>query len=453
MKPTLSIQIGHQLTMTPQLQHAIKLLQLSALELQAEIETYIETNPLLERQEDTEQSDLAEIEAAFMAQSLSKPSQTLDSDTALDILQQRTTEPSLREHLTSQWNLTPVSETERVVGDLIIDAINENGYLETTLEEICLTLQSQFKIKVNEVHEVLLKVQKLDPIGVGARDLKETLMLQLRNLPATTPWRKQAIELVSLYLPVLGRRDYSALKRRLQVTLDELKQVIHLIQTLHPRPGSVIGKQESDYIVPDVFAVKQHRHWSVFLNPNNMPKLRINPEYINIAQRSSSSREHTFLKNHLQEAKWFLKSLEARNDTLIKVSQCIVDKQQGFLEHGDIAMKPLILQDIANEIGMHESTVSRITTQKFIHTPRGIYELKYFFSSHLETASGNDCSSRAIQALIKQFIDHENKTKPLSDHQLAVLLTEQGIKVARRTIAKYREAMAILPSNERKQIL
>lgn len=439
--------------MTPQLQQAIKLLQLSSLDLLTEIETYLETNPLLERQENSEQTDIAELEAAFASQTASKSTQPIDLDSAQDLMQQKASEPTLREHLIAQWELTPASEVERIIGETIIDAINDDGYLETTLDDLCLTLKYQFTITLDDVNEVLLKIQKLDPLGVGSRDLKENLQIQLRSLPLETPWRKESIILVSQYLPILARRDYTTLKRRLQLSLDNLKQVIHLIQTLNPRPGSLIGNQQADYMIPDVFVIKQNKKWVVILNPSSTPKIRINPEYMKIAQQSNSGNDQTFLKSHLQEARWFLKSLEARNETLIKVTQCIVDKQPGFLEHGDIAMKPLILQDVASDIEMHESTVSRITTQKFMYTPRGIYELKYFFSSHLSTDSGNDCSSRAIRALIKQFIAHENKAKPLSDHQLSVLLAEQGIKVARRTIAKYRETMAVLPSNERKQIL
>jgi RNA polymerase sigma-54 factor len=298
---------------------------------------------------------------------------------------------------------------------------------------------------------VLNRIQRFEPIGVGARNLSESLKIQLEHLPDFI-WKNKAKELVTHHLILLGKRDYAALKRKLGLSLEDLKEVIHCIQALNPRPGTNIGNKTAQYIVPDVYAFKKEERWQVELNPVCTPHLQINNHYASLIKRSDSSKDNQFLRNQLLEARWFLKSIENRNDTLLKVARCIVKEQQDFLEHGEQAMKPLILNDIASVLEMHESTISRVTTQKYLYTPRGTFELKYFFSSHVGT-QGEECSSTAIRALIKKFIAHENPHKPLSDHKLSSLLADLGIPVARRTIAKYREAMNLAPSNERKQLI
>ena len=285
------------------------------------------------------------------------------------------------------------------------------------------------------------------------RDLGECLLLQLRQLPAKTPWLNEAKRLVSDYIDLLGSRDYSQLMRRMKLKEDDLRQVIELIQSLNPRPCSQISANEPEYVVPDVLVRKHNERWLVELNQEAVPRLRVNPQYAGFVRRADTSADNTFMRNQLQEARWFIKSLQSRNETLMKVATQIVEHQRGFLDYGDEAMKPLVLHDIAEAVGMHESTISRVTTQKFMHTPRGIYELKYFFSSHVSTSEGGECSSTAIRAIIKKLVAAENQKKPLSDSKIAGLLEAQGIQVARRTVAKYRESLGIAPSSERKRLI
>jgi len=299
---------------------------------------------------------------------------------------------------------------------------------------------------------VLHRIQNFDPPGVGARDLKETLLLQIKQFPLESPWLKPAQELIEKHFDLLANREYSQLTRRLKISEEELKQILHLIQSLNPRPGSQITASKPEYIIPDVIVSKHNGKWKVELNPDAAPRLRVNPHYASLIKQVHNSEDNTCLKNHLQEARWFIKSLLSRNETLLKVATSIVARQTDFLEHGEEAMKALVLHDIAEAVGMHESTISRVTSKKYMHTPRGIFELKYFFSSHVSTSSGGECSATAIRALIKKLITTENTNKPLSDSKLAAILGDQGINVARRTVAKYREAMAIPPSNERKRL-
>lgn len=298
-----------------------------------------------------------------------------------------------------------------------------------------------------------ISVPVLDFPIPGARDLRECLLLQLRQLDADTPWLTEAKRLTGDYLDLLGSRDYSQLMRRLKLKEDDLRQVIELIQSLNPRPCSQISANEPEYVVPDVLVRKHNERWLVELNQEAVPRLRVNPQYAGFVRRADSSADNTFMRNQLQEARWFIKSLQSRNETLMKVATQIVEHQRGFLEYGDEAMKPLVLHDIAEAVGMHESTISRVTTQKFMHTPRGIYELKYFFSSHVSTSEGGECSSTAIRAIIKKLVAAENQKKPLSDSKIAGLLEAQGIQVARRTVAKYRESLGIAPSSERKRLI
>ncbi len=499
MKPSLVLKMGQQLTMTPQLQQAIRLLQLSTLDLQQEIQEALESNPMLERQEEGEDFDNADPMADNVehAQAASAPEQpdhqetapTVDSldegdwgeripnelpvdtswediyqtsasslpsnsdDDEWDFTTRTSAGESLQEHLLWQLNLAPMSDTDRLIAVTLIDCINNQGYLEESLEEVLEAFDPELDIELDEVEAVLHRIQQFEPAGVGARDLRECLLLQLRQLDSATPWLSEAKRLTSDYLDLLGSRDYNQLIRRLKLKEDELRQVIELIQSLNPRPCSQISANEPEYVVPDVIVRKHNERWLVELNQESMPRLRVNPQYAGFVRRADSSADNTFMRNQLQEARWFIKSLQSRNETLMKVASQIVEHQRGFLEYGDEAMKPLVLHDIAEAVGMHESTISRVTTQKFMHTPRGIYELKYFFSSHVSTSEGGECSSTAIRAIIKKLVTAENQKKPLSDSKIAGLLEAQGIQVARRTVAKYRESLGIAPSSERKRLI
>ena len=490
MKQTLQLRLGQHLTMTPQLQQAIRLLQLSSLELQTEIQEALDANPLLEVDEDSEAesetaprdtpaSDSSPGEDADEAGS--EPSAAGESDIPEDLpvdstwddiydniaspvsapassADNREFEPisapgeSLQAHLRWQMQLTPFSDTDRAIAEFIIDSIGDDGYLTISTADVQQALAGELDIEENEVEAVLHQIQNFDPPGVGARDLRESLVLQLRQLPTDVDWREKAQELVESHFELLAHRDYGQLARRLEVGEAELAEILQLITSLNPRPGSQITADIPEYIIPDVVVTKVNGRWKVELNPDAAPRLRVNPHYASLVKKVQNSSDNTFLKNHLQEARWFIKSLMSRNETLLKVATAIVQRQTGFLEHGEEAMKALVLHDIAEAVDMHESTISRVTNKKYMHTPRGIFELKYFFSSHVSTSNGGECSATAIRALMKKLIAAENPRKPLSDSKLATLLSEQGINVARRTIAKYREALAIPPSNERKRL-
>jgi len=502
MKQSLQLKIGQQLTMTPQLQQAIRLLQLSTLDLQQEIQQALESNPLLEVSEednDLPGSDDGNTENDNTERAEAKESTTdnereenyepgeeswnedipneLTTDSSWDDTFQASTAPTapardddwepgdndtrdetLQDHLIWQLNLTPMSDADRLVAEAIIDGIEPDGYLTLSSEELLEQFQQQYpdsfgESEVDEIEAVLHRLQQFDPPGVAARDLSECLSIQLHQLEPDTPWRAEAIRLVEEHLQLLGNHDYKTLLRRMRVKEESLQEIIRLIQTLNPKPGAMINPSQSEYVIPDVVVTKVKGQWTVNLNPEAAPKLRINTQYADLIRRADNSSDNSFLKNHLQEARWFLKSLLSRNDTLLKVATEIVARQSDFLEHGEEAMKPMVLHDIAEAVSMHESTISRVTTQKYMHTPRGIFELKYFFSSHVSTSDGGAASSTAIRALIKKLVAAENPAKPLSDNKIAQLLDEQGINVARRTIAKYREAMAIPPSNERKRLV
>jgi RNA polymerase sigma-54 factor len=367
---------------------------------------------------------------------------------------QRSKSSTLLDHLLWQVELTTFSERDHAIAMAIIDSINEDGYLISSPEEIFQGLQSQLDdLDFDEVNAVLHRVQNFDPSGVAAIDLKDCLRLQIQQLPESTPYKEEALTLVTRYLDLLATHEQSKLMRKLGVTERQLDEVVALIRTLDPKPGAQIQDSDSEYVIPDVYVVKQNDKWVVNLNPDIAPKLRINPFYSSMIKRADNSKDNTCMKDHLQEARWFIKSLQSRNDTLLRVARCIVEKQTGFLEHGSIAMKSMVLRDIAEELELHESTISRVTTQKYMHTPNGIVEFKYFFSSHVSTEGGGECSSTAIRAFIKELISNENLAKPLSDSKMAELLKEKGINVARRTIAKYREAMLISSSSQRKRIL
>lgn len=484
MKQALHLRLGQHLTMTPQLQQAIKLLQLSTLELQTEIQEALDSNMMLEVAEDSEDNQAAKSETAEETAS-SSPSDDdslimqreeiptdlpVDSawDDIYDAIPQQTTASrefdsrefeipessgeSLQDHLIWQMELTPFSKTDHIIAETIIDSINDDGYLGTTTDDILQSLPDELEVELDEVEAVLHRIQNFDPLGVAARDLRETLSIQLKHLPIESDWQEKAQLLVENHFELLANRDYNQLMRRLGVSEDELKEILQLIQSLQPRPGSQITNSKPEYIVPDVIVKKVNDRWVVELNIDAAPKLRVNNHYASLIKKVNNSSDSTYMKNQLQEARWFIKSLLSRNETLLKVATCIVERQQGFLEYGEEAMKALVLHDVAEEVEMHESTISRVTTKKYMYTPRGIFELKYFFSSHVSTASGGECSATAIRALIKKLIAAEKPNKPLSDSKIANILEEQGINVARRTVAKYREAMSIPPSNERKRL-
>lgn len=513
MKQSLQLKLSQSLTMTPQLQQAIRLLQLSTLDLQQEIQTALESNPMLEVSEDDgplpdaeraesdalqarQESDTPESAGSSAAETGNSNENSAaaengaelndwDQDQGIpedlpvdtqwddiytsapvastvasnqpfnempDLENRETAGESLADHLRWQLNLTPMSDTDRFIAETLIDALDPGGLLTVSPEELLDGFDAELEIELDEIEAVRHRIQQFDPLGVASLDLQDCLMVQLAQYPADMPWREHAVRLVSRHLPLLATRDFNQLARRMQLREPDLKKVIDLIRSLNPRPGDSYEANTAEYIVPDVYVSKVKGVWRVELNPDIAPRIQINDRYAALIRRADNSSDNTFLKNNLQEARWFLKSLHSRNETLLKVATRIVEHQKGFLEAGEEMMKPLILADIASDVGMHESTISRVTTRKYMHTPRGIFELKYFFSSHLQTSEGGECSSTAIRAMIKKLVASENTRKPLSDNKIAKLLEELGIKVARRTIAKYREALAIPPSNERKRL-
>lgn len=512
MKASLQLKIGQQLTMTPQLQQAIRLLQLSTLDLQTEIQEALESNPMLEVEENehlpttspselTDQhdsianadltgqsnndtnfesssnkdsSDLSledhlnsntipetaadELPADSQWEDNYQPSAEIRSssgavDDDFDYDGRNSTTDNLQDHIMWQLNLTPMSDTDHEIAMALIDGLSDDGYLSIPLDDVLESLDESLEVDADEVLAVLHRLQQFEPSGVFAQDLQECLLLQLKQLPEKTPWLEEAKTVIGKYINLLGSKDYSQIMRKTKLSEDNLKSVLQLVQELTPRPGELIVSEQSEYVIPDVIVRKIKEEWRVDLNPDIAPKLRVNSEYASLVKRADNSPDNAYLKDNLQEARWFIKSLLSRNDTLLKVAKKIVEYQEDFFEIGDEGMKPLVLHDIAEAVDMHESTISRVTTQKFMHTPRGIFELKYFFSSHVSTSSGGECSSTAIRAMIKKLITEEPSKKPLSDNKLATILADKGIQVARRTVAKYREAMMIPPSNERKRLL
>jgi RNA polymerase sigma-54 factor len=482
MKHSINLKLGQHLSMTPQLQQAIRLLQMSTLDLQQEIQQALESNMMLEVEDEElgfqQIETLAEKKPENADTVTSEGSQTdmpdelpIDSswddvyeenfeagsnanNESADFETQRGNVSTLLDHLIWQLELTPCSERDHAIALAIIDSVNAEGYLTSSLEDIHQGLQDQIEdLELDEVQAVLHRVQNFDPSGVAALDLQDCLKIQLMQLPEKTPHRREALILVTCHLDLLANHDKTALMRQLSVTSDQLDHIVALIRSLDPKPGLQIQESESEYVIPDVYVSKRNNTWQVSLNPEVAPKLRINSEYSALIKRADESKDNQCMREHYQEAKWFIKSLQGRNDTLLRAARSIVARQTDFLEHGSIAMKPMILKDIAEELELHESTISRVTTQKYMHTPNGIVEFKYFFSSHVSTEAGGECSSTAIRAFIKELISGENPAKPLSDSKIADLLQEKGINVARRTIAKYREAMFIPSSSERKRTL
>jgi len=511
MKQSLQVKMGQSLAMTPQLQQAIKLLQLSTLELQTEIQSALESNPMLEMHEEEgaepRESDLAnesretreavrEAEKSAAEQKETSPElelvgenspanddvmpEDLPVDSGWDDIYDSATPTSsgtasssdseardftefhnagltsIQDHLNEQIRFAPLSERDQEIAETIIDAVDDNGYLIDNVDVLIDGLNRDIAdpdqlFVIDEFESVLHLVQHLDPAGCAARDASECMSIQLSQLePSAVVEHAQA--LVKKHLDLLAAHDFARLRRLLKINEEQLQSAITLIRSLNPRPGRQLVNDHDEYIVPDVFVKKIKGVWRVELNPDIAPKLGINALYAGMVKRADKSDDNNFMRNHLQEARWFIKSLQSRNETLLRVATAIVERQRSFLEYGDEAMKPLVLRDIAEQLSLHESTISRVTTHKYIHTPRGIFEFKYFFSSHVSTANGGECSATAIRAMIRKFIAAEDATKPLSDSKIANTLVAEGIQVARRTVAKYRESMSIPPSNERKRL-
>ncbi|MFN2381230.1 MAG: RNA polymerase factor sigma-54 [Guyparkeria sp.] len=491
MKAGLELRLGQSLAMTPQLQQSIRLLQLSTLELSLEIQQALDSNPLLETSEDErEEEETSESESGEEQDPGAQAGEELledrkdksadeqlvvdsswddyyeaDGGTALSasapgedydpFATQSTGEDSLRDHLLSQIHLASLSETDRRIATALIESIESSGYLEEPLEEIVALLKDELPgIDVEEVEATLHYIQQLDPLGVAARSLAECLIVQIDKRHAGDPAAADArAVLEGDWLEAIARRELAQVTKGLGISRERLEAALRLIQMLDPRPGLSIGDTAADYIKPDVIVTHREDGWHVDLNPEIAPRLRVNQTYASLIDRSSRGKDATYIRNHLQEARWFIKSLRSRNESLLNVAREIVRRQIEFFEQGEIAMKPLVLREIAETLELHESTVSRVTTNKYMLTPRGVFEFKYFFSSHVGTSDGGECSATAIRARIKKLVEEENPKKPLSDAKIATMLGGEGIDVARRTIAKYREAMGIASSTDRKRLI
>ena len=477
MKHSLQLRLSQHLTLTPQLQQSIRLLQLSTLELNQELERILQENPLLEREDDAREPPAAPAEPVAHAADAAPASDAAEADgpaaesdgsemSALDEAplpgyrdesedgehpQIAADAPTLRAHLLSQIALKKLSARDRQLVALLIDSLDDDGYLTQSLEELAALLPAELEIDLDELQIALKHLQHLEPAGVGARSLGECLALQLATLPQDTPHLAEALETARDHLETLAARDFARLKKLLRCDDAALRAVQKLITGLNPKPGRDFSSEETRYVVSDVIVKKVKGVWLAALNPDAMPRLRINRLYAEILQRNRNAGSQQ-LASQLQEAKWLIKNVQQRFDTILRVAQAIVDRQRQFLEHGEVAMRPLVLREIADTLSLHESTVSRVTTQKYMHTPRGIFELKYFFGSHVTTEAGGAASSTAIRALIKQLVAAENARRPLSDGQISEILSQQGIMIARRTVAKYRESLQILPANLRKSL-
>lgn len=478
MKHSLQLKLGQHLTLTPQLQQSIRLLQLSTLELSQELDQMLQDNPLLEREEEEDAgfnvADTPAHTAEAEAQSGETPApESSDTESATTLDDSDWNEYSsagsdedddgefskgsiagatLREHLLQQLSVSPLTPRDRTLVAALIDDLDESGFLTQPLADITDSLKPELEeLELAEVETALKHLQNMDPTGVGARNLAECLCLQLRALPVSTPARDDALRLTTHHLDLLAARDVGKLKKNLGIDDAALRAARGLILSLNPRPGAAYSLDDTHYVIPDVHVRKIKGMWVASLNVDAMPKLRVNQVYADILARHRESGGGQ-LASQLQEARWLIKNVQQRFDTILRVSQAIVDRQRHFFEHGEVAMRPLVLREIADAVELHESTISRVTTQKFMMTPRGLYELKYFFGSHVATESGGACSSTAIRALIKQLVSAESLKKPLSDGQLAEVLSQQGIVVARRTVAKYRESMQIPPANMRRAL-
>ncbi|HNP36992.1 MAG TPA: RNA polymerase factor sigma-54 [Woeseiaceae bacterium] len=457
LKPSLQLKLGQSLTMTPQLQQAIRLLQLPILDLNAQIQDALEENIMLEMEDlpdvpRTSSESTVEIEAIKAEDSWQTRSAERISDGGWNGEGRPMSEfadesgQSLREHLLWQLEMEDFSPREAVIGEALVDAINDDGYLTATLDDIKASIDAP--VSADDIEAALMKVQNLDPVGVGARSLSECIVLQLKQLDVDTPARELAIELASKHLDLVATRAHGELRRTLRTTDENLQDALALVKGCNPKPGLAVSPAAAEYVIPDVFVRKVDNRWQVEISATGVPRLSVNQTYAKLLRGNG---DHAVLRSQLQEARWLIRSLEIRNETLLKVATSIVARQTEFLDLGDEAMKPMVLKDIAEEIGMHESTISRVTTNKYMHTPRGIFEFKHFFSSHLSTDTGEDQSSTSVRAKIRRLIGAENPKKPLSDSKIASLLADDGIKVARRTVAKYREAMNIASSSDRRE--
>ncbi|WP_035382857.1 RNA polymerase factor sigma-54 [Ferriphaselus sp. R-1] len=469
MKAALQLRQSQQLTLTPQLQQSIRLLQLSTLEINQETARLLDENPFLECEDDEITSFASTGEGSSVTSSAApSESETPKAEQDWDDLpraasssssdddddyhpETAASSPSLREHLLTQLSLSQLDHHDRQLIALLIDALDDSGFLTQSLEEIHDLLPEALDVSLDDLETALVQLQHLDEPGIAARDLAECLSLQLRALPDDQPGRQLALRLAAQHLDLLAAHDYMRLKRHLHCSDDELRVAQALILQLDPRPASRYDQRVSDYVVPDVIVERQRGRWTVRLNPEAMPRLRVNQLYANLMQ-GRDEQSSPQMAGQLQEARWYIKNMQQRFDTIQRVARAIVERQRMFFEHGEVAMRPLVLREIAEELELHESTISRVTTQKFMLTPRGIFEFKYFFGSGVSTDSGGACSATAIRALIKQLISQEDPHHPLSDSGLAEILVSQGIQVARRTVAKYRESLNILPVNLRKSL-
>ena len=458
LKPSLQLKLGQSLTMTPQLQQAIRLLQLPVLDLNAEIQEALEENIMLEMEDlpdapSTNAESTAEVETIKADELWQTRAAERSQDGGWNGEGRPISEfadesgETLHEHLYWQLEMEDFTVREALIGEALVDSINDDGYLIAEIDEIITSLDEKPVVTIEEAEQTLQKIQRLDPVGVGARSLSECVIRQLEQLDSETPGVKLAIDIAAGHLDLVASRDYGELRRGLRTSEDNLHEALALVRGCNPKPGLAVSPAAAQYVIPDVFVRKVDSRWQVEISPTGVPRLSVNQQYANLLRGSG---EHAVLKTQLQEARWLIRSLEIRNETLLKVATSIVSRQVSFLEHGDESMKPMVLRDIAEEIGMHESTISRVTTNKYMHTPRGVFEFKYFFSSHLSSSSGEDQSSTSVRAKIRKLIGAENTAKPLSDSKITTLLKDEGISVARRTIAKYREAMNIPSSSERR---
>lgn len=490
MKQSLQLRVSQHLALTPQLQQSIRLLQLSTLELHQELEQILADNPLLERTDDPldhairlladgaigstgttpegasveANAQIPESDTSFDAPSDAPESSNGDAEWSFDDVARTSKAPedddarpqleahetTLREHLLEQMRVTVRERRDRALLELIIDALNDNGYLEEELEEIHARLPEELEIELEELQIALNLLQSFDPPGVGARNASECLALQIKRMPKVAMvTRRMALAIVENHLTLFAQRDFNKLRKALDCDDEDLREAQVIIKQCNPHPGAIFASGSSDYVVPDVIVKRTRSGWQVMLNHDVMPRLRVNSMYANILKQSKGDGS---LGSQLQEAKWLIKNMRQRFDTILRVSQAIVERQRNFFSHGAVAMRPLVLREIADTLGLHESTISRVTTQKYMLTPHGMFELKYFFGSHVATETGGEASSTAIRALIKQLIGAENPKIPFSDSKIAEMLAEQGMVVARRTVAKYREALKIPPVNLRKSL-
>ncbi|MGF1644356.1 MAG: RNA polymerase factor sigma-54 [Thiotrichales bacterium] len=481
LKPNLQLRISQSLSLTPQLQQTIKLLQYSSLELQQQVQQMLDQNPLLDLEDTTAEQTTElttdhEVEPAAVKESPTEAPQDIPQELALDTswdaiydglpsytdsgrddsdywMNSSSADESLQEHLLEQIQLSSLTEIDQLIAEAIIYNLDGNGYLTQSIEDLQADFAAEAEVSVDDIRVAQQYVMQLDPIGCGAITLAECLLAQLRTADTDADTRALTARLITEFLEQIPKAGISGLATLTGASEAEVEDAIAVIRGLNPRPGSTIGIGAAEYVVPDVYVILQDSRWVVSINPDLGPRLRVHPYYSSLIKRGDGSVENRYLREQMQEARWFIKSIQSRNETILRVAEVIVDKQQAFFNYGEEAMRPMVLRDVAEELGMHESTISRVTTQKFMQTPLGVFEFKFFFSSQLNTEDGNNASATAIRALIRKLISDEDPRKPLSDSQIASILAEgKGIKVARRTVAKYREAMQIPSSSDRKRI-